>query len=121
MLSFAASGNTAAGSMAMFPPGSTSADDLSTLVAEHVLLQLRREGLPGAIAAVIRQTKQGFVAVPSVAKARNFRHFAFDTKALVGGNEQQAGSCDCRSTRGQQAGSEFTERSHCYGWQWTEV
>src|SRR6202035_660907 len=73
-----------------------AADHLSTLVAEHVLLQLRHEGLPGAIGAVVRQTKQGFVAIPGIPQPGYALRLAFNTD-VVGRRDEQQPECSCGS------------------------
>src|SRR4029077_18248028 len=61
--------------------GKHAADGLSTLVAKHIPLQLRRESLPGAIGAVVGQMKLSLVAIPGILQPRYLWHLAFNTDA----------------------------------------
>ena len=87
-----------------------TADDLSMLVAEHVLLQLRREGLPDTVGAVVSRMKQGFVAVPGVAQVRYFRHLAFDTDVLLEGMNNSPHTATAAARDAYRPAADFTER-----------
>jgi hypothetical protein len=66
-------------------------------IAKQIVLQLRSEGAPPPVRAVVRKVKQCLVAIPTVSQPGQAGHFAFNTKVVYGWDKQQPEYCRPRA------------------------